>query len=142
MSVTPAPRLKKMFPSKRHAAAQDRKRMPETLSKEAAALKKKRRFLLAIRLQPPYFRRALAQNMIRLVLQFVLIAAISGLIQPSFASNPAEEIIYDNTAGFFGTYASELTEYGDQVDLGGTARTLTQVDFECFANITPMVAKR
>ncbi|HEX7859605.1 MAG TPA: Ig-like domain-containing protein [Verrucomicrobiae bacterium] len=39
------------------------------------------------------------------------------------------EIIYDNTSTYLSNYVSEPREYGDQLDLGGMARRLTQVEF-------------
>jgi hypothetical protein len=42
------------------------------------------------------------------------------------------EVIYDNTSHFLNNFFNEQTEYGDQVDLEGTARRLTQMRFEYF----------
>jgi hypothetical protein len=42
------------------------------------------------------------------------------------------EVIYDNTATYLGNFVSDRREYGDQLDLGGTARRLTQIQFEYF----------
>lgn len=42
------------------------------------------------------------------------------------------EIIYDNTSKFLNKFFDERTEYGDQVDLEGTSRRLTQILFEYF----------
>lgn len=44
----------------------------------------------------------------------------------------ADEIIYDNTSHYEGSYATVATEYGEEIVLGGTARTLTQFAFEYY----------
>ena len=44
------------------------------------------------------------------------------------------EIIYNNSSTYLGSYVKERREYGDQVDLGGTARRLTEILFEYFAS--------
>lgn len=44
------------------------------------------------------------------------------------------EIIYDNTSTYLNRTFNEKTEYGDQVDLGGTARRLTQILFEYYGD--------
>src|SRR5688500_12121964 len=44
----------------------------------------------------------------------------------------AEQIIYDNTTHFLEHFAGEKTEFGDELRLAGTARTLTQISFEYF----------
>ncbi len=61
----------------------------------------------------------------------VFFAAVAFL--PAFG----DEIIYDNTSNSLGHYAGEQREFGDQLDLEGTARTLTELDFEYFADIAP-----
>src|SRR4051812_36523714 len=68
--------------------------------------------------------------MIRVVLTFLAIQVITSVLS-------ASEIIYDNTSSFLGTYATERTEYGDQLDLAGTARVLTEIDFSYYAHIVP-----
>jgi hypothetical protein len=47
------------------------------------------------------------------------------------------EVIYDNSSKFLGQFFDERTEYGDQVDLEGTSRRLTQILLEYFARFTP-----
>lgn len=42
------------------------------------------------------------------------------------------EVIYDNTATYLGNFVSDRREYGDQLDLGGTARRLRQIQFEYY----------
>jgi hypothetical protein len=42
------------------------------------------------------------------------------------------EVIYDNTGTYLNRFFNEKTEYGDQVDLSGTARRLTQILFEYY----------
>jgi hypothetical protein len=51
--------------------------------------------------------------------------------------NLHSQVIYDNTGTRLGSMAVERREYGDQVDLGGTARRLTQILFEYYAQFTP-----
>jgi len=55
----------------------------------------------------------------------------------SCALNLHSQVIYDNTATRLGSMAVERREYGDQIDLGGTARRLTQILFEYYAQFTP-----
>lgn len=45
----------------------------------------------------------------------------------------ADEIIYDDTEVYSGTYATIINEYGDEITLGGSARTLKEVLFEYYA---------
>ncbi len=52
------------------------------------------------------------------------------------ATARADEIIYDNTTTYLGKYASVGTEYGDEVVLGGTARTLSEFFFEYYGEFT------
>ncbi len=47
------------------------------------------------------------------------------------------EVIYDNTQTVLGGGPSESSEYGDQVDLEGTARTLTSLTFFYYADFEP-----
>lgn len=42
----------------------------------------------------------------------------------------ADEIVFENSEVYSGHYASVLSEYGDEITLGGTARTLTEFIFE------------
>src|SRR5687768_2331962 len=68
---------------------------------------------------------------LRTCLYFCLIALISCV------STLRAQIIYDNTATRLGGMSVERREYGDQIDLGGTARRLTQILFEYYAQFTP-----
>lgn len=52
----------------------------------------------------------------------------------SFVCNVRAQIIYDNTDTYLNNVVSEKREYGDQLDLGGVARRLTQIQFEYFGN--------
>ena len=51
-----------------------------------------------------------------------------------FGVSRADDVIYDNTSHYLGTYASVVTEYGEEIVLGGTSRTLTQFAFEYFGD--------
>lgn len=46
----------------------------------------------------------------------------------------ADEIVYDNTANSLEYQIAEKREFGDELVLGGTARTLTEVAFEYFGD--------
>ncbi len=56
----------------------------------------------------------------------LLIAVFGGV------SSKADEIIYDNTAQFLNKHAAINVEYGDEITLGGKARTLTEFAFEYY----------
>ena len=47
------------------------------------------------------------------------------------------EVIYENLTTPQSHFVSETREHGDQVDLGGTARRLTQIVFYYYANFVP-----
>jgi hypothetical protein len=47
------------------------------------------------------------------------------------------EVIYDNTQAILGGGPPETAEYGDQLDLEGTARTLTSLTFFYYADFEP-----
>ena len=64
-------------------------------------------------------------------LSFVRLSAVI-LIFAFISSHSRGEIIYDNTSTFLNSFFSERSEYGDQVDLEGTSRRLTQILFEYF----------
>ncbi len=51
--------------------------------------------------------------------------------------NGRAEVIYDNTQFYLNGYASETGEYGDQLDLEGTARTLTELSFFYYGDFEP-----
>jgi hypothetical protein len=57
-------------------------------------------------------------------------ALIAGFLLFFVVSPSWGQVIYDNTTTFLGSYVSERREYGDQLDLGGVARRLTQIQFE------------
>lgn len=61
----------------------------------------------------------------------VFLLAISFLFQPG-ARSAELEIIYDNTENFLEHYAGEKTEFGDELTLAGTNRTLKKLSFEYF----------
>jgi hypothetical protein len=46
----------------------------------------------------------------------------------------AQEIVYDNTSTFLDRFAGEEGEFGDEVILAGTARLLTEIQFEYFGD--------
>lgn len=59
--------------------------------------------------------------------------AMTLLLASSFVlPSSAEEIIYDNTEDYLDTYATIANEYGDEITLGGAARTLKEVLFEYY----------
>ena len=60
----------------------------------------------------------------------------SGLL-PVLLNVRGSEVIYDNTQTVLGGGPLETVEYGDQVDLEGTARTLTSLMFFYFGDFTP-----
>ena len=47
------------------------------------------------------------------------------------------ELIYDNTVGNLNTFNASLDEYGDEVHMAGTARTVTKFQFQYYGNFTP-----
>ena len=47
------------------------------------------------------------------------------------------EVIYENLTTPQSAFVSETREHGDQIDLGGTARRLTQIVFYYYANFVP-----
>lgn len=49
----------------------------------------------------------------------------------------ADEIVYDNTASPIETYYPSMLEYGDEIQLGGTARTITEFQFEYLGDFLP-----
>ena len=59
------------------------------------------------------------------------------LAAAAWANLEAQTIVYDNTAKPLGSYAGEPGEFGDEVELAGTARTLVDISFEYFAKFTP-----
>ncbi len=65
---------------------------------------------------------------VRLVLTFLAFASLLAT---------RGEVIYDNSARFLNQFFDERTEYGDQVDLEGTARRLRQILFEYYGRFTP-----
>lgn len=48
----------------------------------------------------------------------------------------AQQIIYNNITQYLETYETDTREYGDQVHLAGTARTVTQFSFRYFGDFT------
>lgn len=51
-------------------------------------------------------------------------------------SASAQEIVYDNTKTFLDRYAGEAGEFGDWLILAGTARVLTDIQFEYFGDFS------
>src|SRR5688572_24360041 len=51
-------------------------------------------------------------------------------------STARAEVIYDNSQFILSGYAIESREYGDQIDLEGTARTLIELTFFYYGNFT------
>lgn len=49
-------------------------------------------------------------------------------------ANSRAEIVYDNSSNYEGTFNDSRLEYGDQVNLAGDARLLTEFAFEYFAS--------
>lgn len=47
-----------------------------------------------------------------------------------------EELVYENTTTFLGMYRASAMEFGDQIDLGGSARTVTDFAFEYYGDFT------
>jgi hypothetical protein len=56
------------------------------------------------------------------------------LLASSVLCVSAQEIIYDNTTTFLTTYAVEKKEFGDELELAGTARVLKEIAFEYFGS--------
>lgn len=46
----------------------------------------------------------------------------------------AGEIVYENVDNYLGRYANEKREYGDEIELAGTARTITDFAFEYYGD--------
>ena len=61
-----------------------------------------------------------------------LIAALAG------TSAKASTIVYDNTAAssYLGKFFASNNEFGDEINLAGIARTITDFKFEAFANLS------
>ena len=59
-----------------------------------------------------------------------------GAISTSTRTSKAE-VIYENLTTPQSAFVSETREHGDQIDLGGTARRLTQILFYYYANFVP-----
>jgi hypothetical protein len=59
------------------------------------------------------------------------------LLLPVLLNVRGSEVIYDNTQAVLGGGPPETVEYGDQVDLEGTARTLTSLTFFYYADFEP-----
>lgn len=50
------------------------------------------------------------------------------------ASSAQQQIVYDNTTTYLDRFAGEEGEFGDEIILAGTARLLTQIQFEYFGD--------
>jgi hypothetical protein len=64
-----------------------------------------------------------------LVRTIVLVAALCGW-RVGFAA----EIVYDNSSQYLGTDYETIDEYGDEVSLAGTARIVTEIQIEYYAD--------
>jgi hypothetical protein len=63
---------------------------------------------------------------------------LSALLVCSFSVFSVQaEIVYDNLDTYLGRYANEKREYGDELELAGTARTVTEFAFEYFGDFVP-----
>ena len=49
----------------------------------------------------------------------------------------AQEVVYNNITQYLEQYETDTREYGDQIHLAGTARTVTQFSFRYFSEFTP-----
>jgi hypothetical protein len=58
-----------------------------------------------------------------------LLLAISLFSAPGLV---ADEIVYENSEQYLDKYATIAVEYGDEITLGGTARTITEMAFEYY----------
>lgn len=74
-----------------------------------------------------------------LILFFFALTQITEMI-PAYCVQ-ASEVIYDNSNSLLGRYAPETVEYGDQIDLEGTARTLTELSYSYYARFQPTGAQ-
>ena len=71
---------------------------------------------------------------ISLMIMVLLPRLFSLALLLSLLARVQAEIIYDNTQFILSGYAVESREYGDQVDLEGTARTITEITFFYFGD--------
>jgi len=57
----------------------------------------------------------------------------------AWAGLPARgaDIVYDNSTHYLGTDYESVNEYGDEVILAGTARIVTEIQIEYYAQFTP-----
>ena len=57
---------------------------------------------------------------------------------PDFVPAKADTIVYDNTAAtsYLGKFFASNNEFGDEINLAGAARTITEFKFEAFANLS------
>ena len=68
----------------------------------------------------------------RLSLSLRLLGVAVFLSALLFVPNVPAQIIYENATRYLNTTVNERREYGDQLDLGGTSRRLTDLRFEYF----------
>jgi len=68
--------------------------------------------------------------------------ALAACLSLGFAfAGRADEVVYDNTQKDYNNlFYPSLLEYGDEIKLGGTARTLTEFQFEYLGDFVPEVA--
>jgi hypothetical protein len=76
-------------------------------------------------------RSLLAQKFCTLALVFVAISSLN-----------AGEVVYDNLDHYLNRYANEKREYGDELELTGTARTVTDFLFEYYGDFVPGADER
>jgi hypothetical protein len=60
--------------------------------------------------------------------------AVQILAASAAVASSAQQIVYDNTTTYLDRFAGEEGEFGDEIILGGTARLLTQIQFEYFGD--------
>ncbi|MDX1952074.1 MAG: hypothetical protein SFY81_07800, partial [Verrucomicrobiota bacterium] len=61
--------------------------------------------------------------------------ALTAILLFSSAFQTTAEIVYDNSSNNLGKFETERLEYGDEINLGGVARTLTDFSFRFYAQI-------
>lgn len=71
--------------------------------------------------------QALLRGTLKSCLKLLSILAVSACVSQA-------EVIYDNTTGRLNTFWGEAREFGDQLTLGGTARTITDIQFQYYGD--------
>ncbi|MGV3774722.1 MAG: PEP-CTERM sorting domain-containing protein [Verrucomicrobiales bacterium] len=64
------------------------------------------------------------------------VAAVALCGSTAHAATPAKELVYDNTTTYLERFGTEVTEYGDELNLAGSSRVVTDFVFRYFGDFT------